>query len=138
MGRLMVAGFIQLETIVKIDKLPLSYKHFISKPDLIDLNFGGDGFNGASALSWLGDEVDFMSMIGGKIDTESIQNYLDKCDIKLKLDYVLPRVKDMPTSVILYARGEYQKFEDVKDIRNVEYDKELLEERIQDRCIFCL
>ena len=74
MGRFMVAGFIQLETIVKIDKLPLSYKHFISKPDLIDLNFGGDGFNGASALSWLGDEVDFMSMIGGKIDTESIQN----------------------------------------------------------------
>ena len=133
MGRFMVAGFIQLETIVKIDKLPLSYKHFISKPDLIDINIGGDGFNGASALSWLGDEVDFMSMIGGKIDTDTIQNYLDKSDIKLKLDYVLPRVKDMPTSVILYAGGEYQKFEDVKDIRNVEYDKELLEERIQDK-----
>ena len=60
MSKIMVAGFIQIETIVKVDSLPLSDKLFTSIPGMIDTSVGGDGFNTAVAIRWLGDDVDFM------------------------------------------------------------------------------
>ena len=64
MSRFMVAGFVQLETIVKVDALPIPYFQFQSIPDMINTNIGGCGYNESMALKWLGNEVDFMSMIG--------------------------------------------------------------------------
>lgn len=144
MGKFMVAGFVQFETIVKVDELPLNYKQFQSIPDTINTDIGGAGFNEAMALRWLGNEVDFMSMVARNLSKRQIEAYLKRNEVNLSTNYVLPMLDGMPTSVILYCNGEKQTFEDVKDIRHVEYDYELLESRIQDKdmvvmsnCNFC-
>lgn len=140
----MVAGFVQMETIIKVEALPVPYKQFESIPDLVNSGIGGAGFNEAMALKWLGNEVDFMSMVARHMSRRQIEAYLKTFDVNLKTDYVLPMLDGMPTSVILYCKGKKQTFEDVKDIRHVEYDYDLLESRIQDKdmilmsnCNFC-
>ena len=40
MGKFMVAGFVQFETIVKVDDLPLPYKEFESIPETINTDIG--------------------------------------------------------------------------------------------------
>lgn len=144
MGRFMVGGFIQIETIVKTGNLPVPYVPFQSVPNMIDTSLGGCGYNESAALTWLGDEVDFMSMVGKDMHTDKIYERLISAGINLKMDYVLPRLESLPTAVILYHNGRMQTFEDVKDIREVAYDYELFERQIQDKdmvlisnCNFC-
>lgn len=144
MSKFMVAGFVQMETIVKVEALPVPYKQFESIPDLVNTGIGGAGFNEAMALRWLGNEVDFMSMVARSMSTRQIEAYLKTNEVDLSTDYVLPKLDGMPTSVILYCKGGKQTFEDVKDIRHVEYDFSLLESQIQDKdmvlmsnCNFC-
>lgn len=133
-----------MEIIVKVDELPLPYMQFESIPDTVNAGMGGAGFNEAMALRWLGNEVDFMSMVSRHMSKKQIDAYLMTNEVDLSTDYVLPMLDGMPTSVILYCRGMKQTFEDVKDIRHVDYDLKLLEERIQDKdmvlisnCNFC-
>lgn len=145
MGKFMVAGFVQYETIVEVDELPLPYKEFESIPETINTDIGGAGFNEAMALRWLGDEVDFMSMVARDMSSEQIHAHLEKKEVNLNTDYVLPKLDGMPTAVVLYmANGKKQTFEDVKDIRTVQYDLDLFERQIQDKdmvlisnCNFC-
>ena len=144
MSKIMVAGFVQMETIVKVEALPVPYRQFESTPELVDTEIGGAGFNEAMALKWLGDEVDFMSMVARNMSRRQIEAYLKTNEVDLSTDYVLPMLDGMPTSVILYCKGKKQTFEDVKDIRHVEYEYELLERQIQDKdmvlmsnCNFC-
>lgn len=144
MGRFMVAGFIQIETIVKVESLPVPYMQFQSVPDMIDTNIGGCGYNESLALRWLGNEVDFMSMVGKDWDNNGFYKKLMTNEVDLSFEYVLPLLDAMPSSVILYHNGTKQIFEDVKDIRTVPYDYALFEQQIQDKdmvlisnCNFC-
>ncbi len=145
MSKFLVAGFVQFETIVKVDDLPLPYKEFESIPETINTDIGGAGFNEAMALRWLGDEVDFMSMVAKNMSRTQIHAYLEKNEVNLSTDYVLQKLDGMPTAVVLYkSSGKKQVFEDVKDIRTVEYDFNLFERQIQDKdmvlmsnCNFC-
>ena len=104
MSRFLVAGFIQIETIVKVDKLPVPYSYFTSVPDMIHTDLGGAGYNEARALTWLGNQVDFMSMIGKEVDYRELEAHANQ-DGKALLNfaYVLPRLDSMPTAVIMYA-----------------------------------
>ncbi len=144
MSRFMVAGFTQIETIVKVDEFPVPYMQFKSIPDMINTNIGGCGYNESMALKWLGNEVDFMSMIGKDLNKNEIYQKLMATGVDLDFKYVLPLLDDMPSSVILYHNGKKQIFEDVKDARTVAYDCDLFESRIQDKdmvlissCNFC-
>lgn len=144
MSKFMVAGFVQVETIVDVAELPLPYKEFESIPESINTGMGGAGFNEAMALRWLGDEVDFMSMMSKHMSREQIKVHLEKNEIDLCMDYILPKLDGMPATVVLYTKEKKQTYEDVKDIRTVEYDVDLFERQIQDKdmvlisnCNFC-
>lgn len=145
MSKFMVAGFIQMETIVKVKELPLSFKPFCSEEDIINLNVGGTGYNEAVALRWLGNDVDFMSMVGKEFALEQYKHVLDPAELDLNMNYVLPVLDAMPHAIVLYAEdGQTQTFEDLKCIRHTEYDYDLFEKRIQDKdmvlvssCNFC-
>lgn len=144
MSKFMVAGFVQVETIVDVAELPLPYKEFESIPESINTGMGGAGFNEAMALRWLGDEVDFMSMMSKHMSREQIKVHLEKNEIDLCMDYILPKLDGMPAAVVLYTKEKKQTYEDVKDIRTVEYDVDLFERQIQDKdmvlisnCNFC-
>jgi ribokinase len=129
----MVAGLVQFETIVKVEELPLPYVQFDSLPDIINTGMGGAGFNEAMALKWLGDDVDFMSMVARNMPRRQIEANMKINNIRMSTEYVLPMLDGMPSSVILYSKGKRQVFEDLKDIRTVEYDYDIFEQRIQDK-----
>jgi ribokinase len=129
MGRFAIAGIVQVETIVKVDEIPVVYHPVVNKPNTIFTNLGGDAYNERVALKALGDEVEFFSMVG-KHDIKSI--FWDE-EFMGEHDYVLPVLKATPTAVILYDNKRQQQiFEDIKDMRDVEFNLELFRERIQD------
>ena len=129
MGKFLVAGFVQRETIVKVEKIPVEYVDVTSKPNTIDISVGGDSYNESLALVWLGNDVDFLSMIGKDESVNFINTF--NTDIKIRTDYILPRLAKTPNAVILCSNDwEQQIFEDSKDIRDVSYDLELFKERV--------
>ena len=129
MAKFAVAGIVQVETIVKVDEIPVSYLPVTNKPNTIFTNVGGDAYNERVALKALGDEVEFFSMIG-KHDIHSL--FWDE-DFLSDNDYVLPVLKATPTAVVLYDNARRQQlFEDIKDMRDVEFNLELFKEKITD------
>lgn len=132
MSKVLVAGFIQIETIVNVEQIPVRYKPVRSKPNTIFTSVGGDAYNTSLALTWLGNSVDFISMIGKANDRNIINPH--GAEIELVSDYVLPLLSETPTAVIFYDEDKQQQiFEDIKNIREISYDLELCEYRLQ-RC----
>ena len=129
MAKFAIAGIVQVETIVKVDDIPVSYLPVTNKPNTIFTNVGGDAYNERVALKALGDDVEFFSMIG-KHDLQGL--YWNE-DFMGDSDYVLPVLKETPTAVILYDSSRRQQiFEDIKDMRDVEFNLELYKEKIKD------
>ena len=64
MSKMIVCGITQIETIVKVPKVPIQYQWFTSVKDSIFTAAGGDAFNISLAMIWLGDDVDFMTVVG--------------------------------------------------------------------------
>ncbi|WMC91855.1 carbohydrate kinase family protein [Kineothrix sp. MB12-C1] len=128
MSKFLVAGIVQKETIVKVDKIPIEYSGVTNKPNTIFINTGGDAYNESLALKWLGNSVDLMSMIGIS-DSMELINPKDS-EVKLETDYILPRLYHTPTAVVFYDDNRNQQvFEDIKDLRDIEYDLHLFKER---------
>lgn len=128
MSKFLVAGFVQKETIVKVDKIPIEYAGVINKPNTIFSSTGGDAYNESLALKWLGNSVDFLSMIGRDESMELINP--PGCEVTLVTDYVLPRLYHTPTAVVLYDENRNQQiFEDIKEMRETAYDLNLFRER---------
>ena len=50
MKKFAVAGIVQVETIVKVDSIPIEYSPVITRPDTIFTNVGGDAYNECLAL----------------------------------------------------------------------------------------
>ncbi|MCR5654794.1 MAG: carbohydrate kinase family protein [Lachnospiraceae bacterium] len=121
MGKYVVAGISQLETIVKVDKIPIEYREITAGNDFIHTEMGGDAYNETLALTWLGDEVKFMSVVGKEENLEFFNP--NKRMVTIETDYIEKVLNDTPTSVILYsADRQEQIFEDLKDIRNAKFD----------------
>lgn len=106
MGKFLVAGIVQRETIVKVDRIPIEYAGVTVKPDTVFMNTGGDAYNESIALKWLGNSVDFMTMIGRE-DGMELLNPPD-CEVELVTDYVLPRLRQTPTAVVFYDSSRKQ------------------------------
>ncbi len=126
MSRFIVAGITQLETIVKVKELPIQYVPYTGERDTIYIAAGGDAFNESLALKWLGDDVEFMSVVGQN-ENLSIFNPSDR-EVTLPLEYILPILEETPMEVLLYdVRRKKQHFEDLKDIRDAKYDMSLVQ-----------
>ncbi len=121
MSRFIVAGITQLETIVKVKELPIQYTPYTGERDTIYISAGGDAFNESLALKWLGDDVEFMSVVGEK-ENLAIFNPAGR-EVTLSTEYILPILKETPMEVLLYdVQRRKQHFEDLKDIRDAKYD----------------
>lgn len=126
MGRFIVAGIVQMETIVRVDHIPMDYAPITCTPNTIFTDIGGDAYGESLALKSLGDEVTFMSMIG----KSASQELLSLFDLGMALDtgYVLNVLSGTPTAVVLYDKERKQQiFEDIKDLRSYEYDMSIFE-----------
>lgn len=120
MSKFVVAGIIQIETIVKVDRIPIEYAPVTSAPNTIFTSAGGDAFNESLALRWLGDKVDLLSVVGRNQDM-SVLNPTDR-EVTLNTDYILPIIDSTPTQVVLYDKDRQEQiFEDIKGLREAEY-----------------
>nr|WP_297705626.1 carbohydrate kinase family protein [uncultured Butyrivibrio sp.] len=125
MSKFLVAGVTQIETIVRVDNIPVSYSPLTSVADSIFTAMGGDAYNESLALEWLGDDVTFMSIVGRNQDLGMI-NPPDR-KITLSTEYIIPQMKETPTEVVLYDKNRKQQiFEDIKDLRENVYDMSMV------------
>ncbi len=132
-----VAGITQLETIIKVNHIPIEFHPNTSVHDAIHTSAGGDAFNISLALKWLGDEVRFMTVVGERQDL-SIFNPSDR-EVTLDTSFVMPVMKESPIEVLFYDdRRKQQSFEDLKDIRDAEYRMEMVEPIADEADMFVL
>lgn len=125
MSRFLVAGITQIETIVMVDRIPVQFSPLTSMPNTIHTSAGGDAYNESLALKWLGNEVDFLSVMGRNQD-RSVLNPMDR-EVTLSTEYILPLLASTPTQVILYDKDRKQQvFEDIKNLREAEYDMSMV------------
>ncbi|MCR4924516.1 MAG: carbohydrate kinase family protein [Lachnospiraceae bacterium] len=121
MSRFVVAGVIQIETIIKVEKIPIEYTPITNKCDSIYTAAGGDAYNEALALSWLGDQVKLLSMVARNQDM-SILNPAGR-EVTIDTEYILRIMDHTPAEVLFYdEERKEQIFEDLKDLREDAYD----------------
>ena len=94
MGKFIIAGITQIETIIKVDRIPIAYRSFTGKPDTIYTAAGGDAYNCSLALEWLGDKVEFMTVVS---ETQNLGIFNPPGrEVTLSTEYVLPVMKETP------------------------------------------
>ena len=131
MSSIVIAGITQIESIVKVAEIPIGYAPFTPAPDTIFTAAGGDAFNMSLAMSWLGDKVEFMTVVG-KDQNLGIFNPPNR-EVTLSTNYVLPVMKETPMEILLFDKTRKQQvFEDLKDIRDAEFDMSLARPRVED------
>ena len=125
MSRITVASITQIETIVNVDEVPVPYVSSRSMPNTIFTEAGGDAFNESLAFTWLGDEVNFLSIVGRNQDM-SVLNPSDR-KVTISTEHILPIAEATATQVILCGKDrKKQVFEDIKDLRDVAYDMSMV------------
>ncbi len=126
MSKILVSGLINLETTLQIDQFPLDYYPVRYLFGGINSTVSGVGYNVAKALSFLGDTVHLLAMIGKDPASKLVQRTLQEDHIANI--YVLPQLDKTPQSVILYDHeGRRQIHVDLKNIQEQGYPEELFE-----------
>jgi len=138
MSRFFLSGLINLETTLALEDFPLDYFPVRYPFFGIQTSVSGVGFNLAAALTKLGNQVEFASLIGPDENGSLVRNAL--FGVGVKDDKVLERVCATPQSVILYDRdGRRQIHVDLKDIQDLRYPEEMAREAIanSDLAVLC-
>ena len=138
MGKFFVAGLINIEITVAIKGFPLAY--FPAHYPFYGLYSAasGVGLNIAKALTILGNQIDFASLVA-----EDDNGFLARkalTDAGISDDLVLNRLDATAQSIILYAPdGRRQIHVDLKNIQNQEYPLNLIDQPIQncDLAVIC-
>jgi len=138
MSRIFVAGLINIETTLKIDAFPIPY--FPVRYPFFGVNstVSGVGYNVSKALTVLGDEVCFASLIGKDLASESVYQALQHDGISS--DLVLNQLDRTAQSVILYdPEGKRQIHTDLKDIQDRTFPLQLAAPILQtsDLAVLC-
>jgi sugar/nucleoside kinase (ribokinase family) len=127
MTKILVSGLINIETTLKVDSFPLTYEPARYPFFGINSSVAGVGYNIAKALTTLGDEVIFLSIIGRDLAGEQIRLSLSRD--KISDSMVLGAMPDTAQSVIIYNKdGKRQIHTDLKDIQDRSYPVEKLDE----------
>jgi ribokinase len=138
MGRIFVAGLVNVETTVAIDGFPLDYFPVRYPFNGLHTAVSGVGWNIARALTNLGNSVDFASLIGADDNGYLARQALAKAGIHDGL--VLSELEDTAQSVILYdPDGQRQIHVDLKDIQSQSFPVHLAEPALRhcDLAVIC-
>jgi ribokinase len=132
MSRILVSGLINIETTLRVDGFPIYYSPVRYPFQGVNATISGVGYNIAKALTRLGDEVAFLSIIGRDASGQQIRAELDQDGIEDS--YILVDMLQTAQSVILYDdTGRRQINVDLKDIQDKTYPLDLFE-RAADGC----
>ena len=130
MSRILVSGLINIETTLRVDGFPIEYFPVRYPFDGVHSSVSGVGYNLSKALTTLGHEVNFLSLIGRDLAGGQVKAAL-KAD-KISGEYVLERIEKTAQSVIIYDEsGRRQINVDLKDIQEQAYPQERFEQVMQ-------
>lgn len=120
MGRILVAGLTNIETTLRIDGFPLPYRPVSYPFHGIASTVSGVGYNVTKALATLGNEVEFLSLLGNDLAGAQVRAAL--AAIPVNDGGVLDFLPQSCQSVILYdGEGGRQIFTDLKDVQDRQY-----------------
>jgi ribokinase len=129
MKKILVSGLINIETTLKVDSFPLTYEPVRYPFFGINSTVSGVGFNIAKALTILGEEVLFLSLIGEDLAARQVRNSLARDGIDDAL--VVSAMPATAQSVIIYDKaGKRQIHTDLKDIQDRIYPAHLFDEAL--------
>lgn len=131
MAKIFVSGLINLETTAKVDGFPIPYFPVRYPFFGVRSTVSGVGFNIAKALTVLGNDVRFASMLGsddaGRLARLALQ------DIQIDANLIQERLVATPQSVILYDDdGRRQINVDLKDIQDTAYPPAIFRDTMDD------
>ena len=120
MANVLISGLVNVETTLKVRQFPIEY-YPIDYPFFgVNSAVSGVGFNLASALHTLGDEVRLAGMLGQDFHAAYIRDTF--AGRGLPISDLLPLLEQNPSSVVLYEEsGRRQVWCDLKDIQEKEY-----------------
>jgi sugar/nucleoside kinase (ribokinase family) len=126
MSPILVSGLINIETTLRVDGFPIYYAPVRYPFHGVHASVSGVGYNVAKALTCLGDEVNFLSIIGR--DSSELQIRTELAGDHIPDDYVLSNMEQTARSVILFdGTGRRQINVDLKDIQEKAYPPETFE-----------
>ncbi len=134
---LLVAGLINIETTLKIDGFPLAYQPVRYPFFGVNTTVSGVGFNIAKALTTLGSDVDFLSLIGRDAAADVIRTELKNSHINDK--NVISQLAHTAQSVILYEdSGRRAIFTDLKDVQEQVYPPDVADAALKNASLAVL
>src|SRR5688572_28267764 len=114
MAKIIVAGLANIETTHLVEGFPIQYSPVRILPFALKSGVVGIGYNICKALKTLGNEVDFLSMLGQDFNADIIRAELKRQGISDEL--VLPLLRESPQASIFYDEsGQRMVFTDRKD-----------------------
>jgi ribokinase len=126
-SKILVSGLINVETTLQVESFPLHYTPVLFPLFGVNNSISGVGYNVTKALSTLGNQVRFLSLIGQGMAAKSVRDALSTDNISNK--YVLGTATQTPHSVILYDRdGKRQIHVDLKDVQERDYPAHLFKQ----------
>lgn len=127
MANILVSGLINIETTLKVEGFPIPYFPVTYPFFGVNSSVSGVGFNLAKALSTLGNQVKFLSIIGRDLAGEQVRMVLQRAGIDER--YILARIDQTAQSVILYeASGRREIHVDLKNLQEQVYPAAPFEE----------
>ncbi|MFN2153267.1 MAG: carbohydrate kinase family protein [Anaerolineales bacterium] len=130
MPRILVSGLINIETTLKVDSFPIPYFPVRYPFHGINSTVSGVGYNIAKALTTLGNEVAFLSIIGEDIAAQQARSALSAENIPA--ENVLGLMPHTAQSVIIYnPEGQRQIHTDLKDIQQSVYPVEIFDQEME-------
>lgn len=138
MKKILVSGLINIETTLRIDQFPLHYFPVTYPFYGVQSTLSGVGYNLAKALTILGNNVNFLSLIGKDFYEPIIR--AECSTIGISDQYLLSELAQTAQSVIIYEKsGRRQIHTDLKDIQERQYPTDLFEQAISecDLCALC-
>jgi acarbose 7IV-phosphotransferase len=120
MSSILVAGLINLETTLQVESFPFEYAPVRYPFFGVNSTVSGVGYNVAKALTTLGNDVRFLSLIGQGAIGNLVYQELRLLDIDNRR--VLPQLSHTPQSVVMYdPSGRRAINTDLKDIQEQSY-----------------
>jgi acarbose 7IV-phosphotransferase len=137
MRKILVSGHTGIEITAKIRQFPIEYTPIEYEFDGINTTISSVGYNIVKAIKTLGGEPIFFSVIGNDIYRDIIKNEIE--NIGINTEYVLPIAKKTSQSVILYNENKRKIICDLKNVQEIKYPIEKIDEIIDtvDIAILC-
>ncbi len=130
MSRILVSGLINIETTLRSDGFPIEYIPVRYPFNGVHSSVSGVGYNLSKALTTLGHDVDFFSLIGSDLAGGQVRAALKADDIS-DLN-IISQIEETPQSVIIYDEsGRRQINVDLKNIQEQIYPAERFEQAMQ-------